>query len=105
MCEISQVKYVKANNYKSKVIQEDFHKLTEIANEFQGIVTDLPYGRNSKVTKNPKNLLKELLSIIPKKEEICNYVQKELGKGLKFKGFKKYEIYRHKSLTRTVLIK
>ncbi|WP_299292679.1 DNA methyltransferase [Nitrosopumilus sp.] len=104
MCEISKGN-IKANNYKSKIIQDDFHKLTEIANEFQGIVTDLPYGRNSKTTKDPKNLLKELLSIIPKKKRFAIMFKKELGEGLKLDGFKKYEIYRHKSLTRTVLIK
>ena len=104
MCEISQ-QNIKANSYKSKIMQDDFHKLTEIANEFQGIVTDLPYGRNSKVTKNPKNLLKELLSIIPKKKRFAIMFKKELGAELKLNGFKKYEIYRHKSLTRTVLIK
>jgi len=31
--------------------------------------------------------------------------KKELGNNLKLKGLKKYEIYRHKSLTRTILIK
>lgn len=104
MCKISKGN-IKTNGYKSKIIQDDFHKLTEIANEFQGIVTDLPYGRNSKTTKDPKNLLKEFLSIIPKKKRFVIMFKKELGEGLNLKGFKKYEIYRHKSLTRTVLIK
>lgn len=104
MCKISKDN-IKTNGYKSKIIQDDFHKLTEIANEFQGIVTDLPYGRNSKTTKDPKNLLKEFLSIIPKKKRFAIMFKKELGEGLNLKGFKKYEIYRHKSLTRTVLIK
>lgn len=104
MCEISKGN-IKANGYKSKVIQDDFHKLAEIANEFQGVVTDLPYGRNSKTTKDPKNLLKELLSAIPKKKRCAIMFKKELGEGLELKGFKRYEIYRHKSLTRTVLVK
>lgn len=104
MYEISKGN-IRANDYKSKIIQDDFHKLTEIADEFQGIVTDLPYGRNSKTTKDPKNMLKELLSIMPKKKRFAIMFKKELGEGLKLEGFKKYEIYRHKSLTRTVLIK
>lgn len=104
MYEISKGN-IRANDYKSKIIRDDFHKLTEIADEFQGIVTDLPYGRNSKTTKDPKNMLKELLSIMPKKKRFAVMFKKELGEGLKLQGFKKYEIYRHKSLTRTVLIK
>lgn len=104
MCEISKSN-IKENRYKSKVIHDDFRKLIEIANEYQGIVTDLPYGRNSKTTKDPKNILKELFSIIPKKKRFAIMFKKELGEGLKLQGFKKYEIYRHKSLTRTVLVK
>ena len=46
---------LKLNNYKSKILK-DFHKLLKISNNFQGIVTDLPYGRNFKNIKNPEEI-------------------------------------------------
>lgn len=104
MCQISEDN-IKANNFKSKIFQDDFHKLTKISKTYHGIVTDVPYGRNSKTSKEPKNVLKEFFSIIPKKKRFAIMFKKELGEDLNLKGLKKYEIYRHKTLTRTVLIK
>ncbi len=104
MCDIAK-KNLKANGFKSEVLEDDFHKLSEISGKFHGIVTDLPYGRNSKTKKEPKETLKDFFSIIPKKKRFAIMFKKELGNDLKLKGLKKYEIYRHKSLTRTILIK
>ncbi|MFQ5781659.1 MAG: TRM11 family SAM-dependent methyltransferase [Nitrosopumilus sp.] len=104
MCEMSK-ENLKANGFKSDVLEDDFHKLSEISGKFDGIVTDIPYGRNSKTRKEPKETLKEFFSIIPKKKRFAIMFKKELGNDLKLKGLKKYEIYRHKSLTRTILIK
>ncbi len=47
MCEISK-ENLKINNYKSKILKSDFQELVKISKEFDGIVTDLPYGRSSK---------------------------------------------------------
>ena len=104
MCEITK-ENLKANGFKSKIFQADFHKMSEIASDFEGIVTDLPYGRNSKTSKEPKDTLREFFSTIPKKKRFAIMFKRELGDGLKLKGLKKYEIYRHKSLTRTILVK
>lgn len=104
MCEISK-QNLKANGYKSEVINSDFQEILKISEKYDGIVTDLPYGRASKVSENPEKILKKFFSILPKKKKIAVMYKKELGDNLKLKGLKKYEIYRHKSLTRTILIK
>lgn len=104
MCKISR-ENLKANQYKSEVINSDFQEMVKISEKFDGIVTDLPYGRASKVSDNPEKIIKKFFTIIPKKKKLAVMYKKELGQNLKLKGLKKYEIYRHKSLTRTILIK
>ncbi|MCV0393331.1 MAG: methyltransferase domain-containing protein [Nitrosopumilus sp.] len=104
MCEISK-QNLKANRYKSEVINSDFQEMTKISEKFDGIVTDLPYGRASKVSDNPEKIIKKFFTILPKRKKLAVMYKKELGQNLKLKGLKKYEIYRHKSLTRTILIK
>ena len=104
MCEISK-ENLKMNNYRSKILKSDFQKLIEISNDFNGIVTDLPYGRSSKLSEKPEEILKRFISIIPKGKKIAIMYKKELDPKMKLKGLKKYHIYRHKSLTRTILIK
>jgi len=96
---------LKVNRYKSKIFNLDFQEMVKISEEFDGIVTDLPYGKSSKTSEKPEEILKRFISIIPKKKKIAIMYKKELGNNLKLKGLKKYEIYRHKSLTRTILIK
>ncbi|MFM9875434.1 MAG: DNA methyltransferase [Nitrosarchaeum sp.] len=93
------------NGYKSKIIKADFSQLTNIANEFDGIVTDLPYGIASKSSENPEELIKKFVSILPKGKKIIMMCKKGFEKKLKIKPTKKYEIYRHKSLTRVIIIK
>ena len=110
MCKIARDN-IGANGYASRVMHGDFRILAEIADEFHGVVTDLPYGRNSKTAEDPRNLLRDLLSIIPRGKRFAVMFKKELAKGLELEPepellkLKRYEIYRHKSLTRTVLIK
>ena len=94
-----------ANGYKSKLIKDDFTELKKFEGEFDGIVTDLPYGRASKASENPEEILRKFVSILPRKKKIAIMCKKEFEKKLKIKPIKKYEIYRHKSLTRTLLIK
>ncbi len=104
MCEISK-ENLKANGYKSKVFKSDFQELSKIYGKFDGIVADLPYGRASKVSEKPEEILKKFFSIMPKRKRVAIMYKKELDNDLKLSGLKKYEIYRHKSLTRTILIK
>jgi len=96
---------LKVNGYKSKVLKSDFQEFSKLSGKFDGIVTDLPYGRASKASEKPEEILKKFFSIMPKRKRIAIMYKKELAKNLKLSGLKKYEIYRHKSLTRTILIK
>jgi len=96
---------LKANGYKSKVFKSDFQELSKISEKFDGIVTDLPYGIASKVSEKPEEILKKFFSILPKRKRMAIMYKKELDSNLELGGLKKYEIYRHKSLTRTILIK
>jgi len=104
MCEMSK-ENLKANGYKSQVIQSDFQELSKISEKFDGIVTDLPYGISSKTSEKPQEILKKFFSIMPKRKKIAIMYKKELDSSLKLSGLKQYHIYRHKSLTRTILIK
>ena len=104
MCEISR-ENLKNNGYKSEILKSDFQELVKISEKFDGIVTDLPYGRYSKTSEKPENVLKRFISIMPKHKKIAIMYKKELDPKMKLKGLKKYQIYRHKSLTRTILIK
>ncbi len=104
MCRISE-ENLKVNGYKSKVFNSDYHELSKISDEIDGIVTDLPYGKSSKTSEKPEEILKGFFSILPKRKRGAIMYKRELDNKLKLKGIKKYEIYRHKSLTRTILIK
>ena len=94
-----------ANDYKSKLIKDDFTGFKRIAGEFDGIVTDLPYGRASKSSGDPEAILIKFVSNLPRKKKIAIMCKKDFEKKLKINPIKRYEIYRHKSLTRTILIK
>ena len=104
MCKISKENLL-VNGYKSKVFNSDYHELSKISEEFDGIVTDLPYGKSSKASEKPEEILKKFFSILPKRKKSAIMYKKELDGKLRLGGIKKYEIYRHKSLTRTILIK
>ncbi len=94
-----------ANGFKSGVFNEDYTHIIKIRNKYDGLVTDIPYGRASKTTDKPEKLLQDLISIIPKKKRLVLMCRKGDEKNLKLKPSKRYEIYRHKSLTRTILVK
>jgi len=104
MCEISK-QNLKENRFNSKVVNADYTHLKKIMKKYDGVVTDLPYGRASKSSVNPEKLLRNLISILPRKKRIAIMCKKGSEKGLDLNLIKKYEIYRHKSLTRTILIK
>ena len=94
-----------ANGFKSGVFNEDYTHIIKIRNKYDGLVTDIPYGRASKTSVKPEKLLQDLISIIPKKKKLVLMCKKGAEKNLKLKPSKRYEIYRHKSLTRTILVK
>ncbi len=104
MCEMAK-ENLKENGYHSEVLNSEFQGLLKISEKFDGIVTDLPYGVSSRTTEKPQEILKKFFSIIPKRKKIAIMYKKELDINSKLTGLKKYHIYRHKSLTRTILIK
>ncbi|HET6517064.1 MAG TPA: DNA methyltransferase [Nitrosopumilaceae archaeon] len=104
MCNVA-MKNLKENKFDSKVFNSDYKYLNKIENRYDGIVTDLPYGRASKTSEPPEKLLRNFISVIPKKKRLAIMCKKGVEKGLKLNLSKKYEIYRHKSLTRIILVK
>lgn len=102
MCKISK-ENLKANKFDSNVFNESYDYMSEI--KFDGIVTDLPYGTASKVSEPPKKLIKGFVSKIPRKAKFAIMCKKGLDDDIKLNLTKKYEIYRHKSLTRMILVK
>ena len=104
MCKIAK-ENLKANKYHSEVIKSEFQGLSKMSDKFDGIVTDLPYGTASKTSEKPQDILKKFFASLPKKKRVAIMYKKELDFNSKLSGLKKYHIYRHKSLTRTILIK
>ena len=85
---------------------------TTISNHFDFIVTDLPYGKNSKLSEKELDILyskffKVLKKIKVKKTiiglpDFVNY--KKLAKEAKLKVKKEFDWYLHKSLTKKILV-
>lgn len=104
MCEISK-ENLEVNGFKSKMINADFSEITNMEDKFDGIVTDLPYGTASKTSEDPKELIKKFVSMLPRRKKIAIMCKKGFEKELNMNPSKTYDIYRHKTLTRTILIK
>ncbi len=104
MCEISK-KNLRFNGFDSQVFNQNYDYMLQIKDKFDGIVTDLPYGTASKVSEPPQKLISNFVSKIPKQTKFAIMCKKGLDKDIKLKPTKKYEIYRHKSLTRVILVK
>lgn len=102
ICDVAK-KNLAANGYHSQIINAGYERIKKIS--FDGIVTDLPYGMSSKSSESPKKLIRDFISILPKKKKLALMCKKELADQIELKPAKKYEIYRHKSLTRTILVK
>jgi len=102
ICNVAK-KNIAANGYHSKIINDRYEHIKKIS--FDGIVTDLPYGISSKSSESPKKIIRDFISIVPKKKKIALMCKKELADQIELKPAKRYEIYRHKSLTRTILVK
>jgi tRNA (guanine10-N2)-dimethyltransferase len=104
MCNITK-QNLDANGFNSKIIHGDFSKFTSFEDNFNAIVTDLPYGTASKASENPQELLKKFVLMLPRKKKIAIMCKKGFEKKLGMNPSKTYDIYRHKSLTRTILIR
>lgn len=104
MCNISK-ENLSANGYECQIYNDNYDYLLKIRDRFDGIVTDLPYGTASKVSEQPQKLAEEFASKIPRQKKFAIMCKKGAEKNLKLKLTKKYEIYRHKSLTRMILVK
>ena len=102
MCDTAK-KNLAANGYNSKIINARYEQIKKVS--YDGIVTDLPYGISSKSSESPKKLVSDFISILPKKKKLALMCKKELADQIELKPAKRYEIYRHKSLTRTILVK
>lgn len=104
MCQISE-ENLRANGFEPRVLNENYDYMLQIKDEIDGIVTDLPYGTASKVSGPPKKIVQDFVAKLPKQKKFAIMCKKGMEKNIKIKLTKKYEIYRHKSLTRMILIK
>ncbi|WP_100182910.1 DNA methyltransferase [Candidatus Nitrosotenuis aquarius] len=102
MCKITKDN-LKKNGFSAEVYNQNYDYMDQLS--FDGIVTDLPYGTASKVSEPPKKIMKKFISKMPKKAKFAIMCKKGLDDGVKLNLTKKYEIYRHKSLTRMILVK
>lgn len=93
------------NGFGSEVINSDFGRLAELHDRYDGIVTDLPYGRASKTSEDPAELLRRLAEMIPRRKKTAIMCRKGLDDMAGMNAAKRYDIYRHKSLTRTILVR
>lgn len=100
MCKITR-KNLAANGFDSRVINSGYEEMLNIKSN--AIVTDLPYGISSRASVSPKKLIKDFVSIIPKRKKLVMVYKKGLEVDEISKA-KKYEIYRHKSLTRVIAV-
>ena len=103
MCGITK-RNLAANSYNGTVINSSYHHIEKIMNKIDAIVTDLPYGTASKSSTSPKKLVKDFVSIIPKKKRLVMMYKKGLDVE-DLNEAKKYEIFRHKSLTRVIAVR
>lgn len=104
MCQISR-KNLQANGFDAQVFNHNYDYFLQIKDSFDGLVTDLPYGTASRVSEPPQRIIQDFISKIPKGKRFSIMCKKGLDKNLKLKLTKKYEIYRHKSLTRVIMVK
>ena len=103
MCNITR-KNLAVNEFKSKVINSNYNEIQNIKDKIDAIVTDLPYGISSRSSVSPKKLIKDFVSVVPKRKKLVLVYKKGLDVEEMSKA-KKYEIYRHKSLTRVIAVR
>ncbi|MDE1727739.1 MAG: methyltransferase domain-containing protein [Thaumarchaeota archaeon] len=103
MCKITR-KNLAANGFDSRVINSGYEEIQNIMDKIDAIVTDLPYGISSRSSVSPKKLIQDFVSVIPKRKKLVMVYKKGLEVEEISKA-KKYEIYRHKSLTRVIAVR
>jgi tRNA (guanine10-N2)-dimethyltransferase len=103
MCNIAK-KNLSSNGFNSRIINGGYEYLQEIKDNIDGIVTDLPYGIASKSSQSPTKLIRDFISILPKKKKIAIMYKKGTMDQIELNPAKKYDIFRHKSLTRTIMV-
>ena len=103
MCKITR-KNLAANGFDSRVINSGYEEIQNIMGKIDAIVTDLPYGISSRSSVSPKKLIQDFVSVIPKRKKLVMVYKKGLEVEEISKA-KKYEIYRHKSLTRVIAVR
>ncbi len=103
MCKITR-KNLAANGFDSRVINSGYEEIQNIMDEIDSIVTDLPYGISSRSSVSPQKLIQDFVSVIPKRKKLVMVYKKGLEVEEISKA-KKYEIYRHKSLTRVIAVR
>lgn len=101
MCGITK-KNLALNGFKSQVINSSYYDTKKMMGKIDAVVTDLPYGISSKSSTEPEKLVREFISTIPKKKKLVIVYKKGFDVTIKAK---KYEIYRHKSLTRVIVVR
>jgi tRNA (guanine10-N2)-dimethyltransferase len=103
MCNITR-ENLAVNGFMSKVINSTYHEIQQIKDKIDAIVTDPPYGIASRSSVSPKKLIKDFISILPRRKKLVLVYKKGLDVEEMSKA-KKYEIYRHKSLTRIIAVR
>lgn len=93
------------NGFRPKVTNSDFGEFARIHERYDGIVTDLPYGRASKASGDPEEIMGRFAAMLPKRKKVAIMCRKGLEGKAGINPVKRYDIYRHKSLTRTILVK
>jgi len=89
---------------KAKLYNEDALKINK---KYDYIVTDLPYGKSSKISKNLyEEFLMVLRKVLRKRAVVVfpNRIDKRLLKKYKLKIVKEFDYYIHKSLTKKILV-
>ena len=103
MCEITR-ENLAVNRYSPRIINSTYNYISKIKDEIDAIVTDVPYGTASRSSVAPKRIIQDFVSTVPKKMKLVMVYKKGMDVDELDKA-KKYEIYRHKSLTRVIAIR
>lgn len=103
MCVISE-KNLAGNGYEPRVINSTFDYIQKIKDDIDAVVTDVPYGSASRSSAAPKKLIQDFVSVLPKKLKLVMVYKKGMEVE-ELANAKKYEVYRHKSLTRMIVVR
>lgn len=103
MCNITR-RNLADNGYDPLVVNSTYQFIPKIKKKIDAIVTDVPYGTASRSSVPPKKIIEDLLSVIPKKMKLVLVYKKGIDV-TELSEAKKYEIYRHKSLTRVIVVR